>query len=581
MTIRIDVVKVIRFLLLITAVTLAHVSHAARQTIVDLQPNTQSTSLDTVIEGRHGFARLTNLNTDFNIWYLLDVSWPGETGRFEFHLENPDPKRYAYQLDPSFLAGLLIIDGAKTHRCRLWAKANSELRAAPDKNKTFVSICDNRVLVRNTTEGQETTREFVADFLRKHVWGGETITGLVKDYLYKDKYLITSETRQATEEASLSIALPNSTSNARPRDALIDAKYKGATIEAEDLGISLKHVEPGNMVVGQWFPTTVNPHIFVSAIQPRLVDNTLFQTHTNRVRKLDAVEASATVYLIAFKLSKFDLGFALGTLHPSAEWSYRAPDSMKDPGKPGPDGIDHYRPLVMVGKVNPIKAPKVVATFTGGFKRTHGAFKWGKLSEVNQASHYGFRVNGVNFSTLQPDLASLLIYRDGNILMKTWTTEDDTDLPGILHARQNGVPIIEWDPQSGQGIPSSYVGNWANGNWSGSAQSEQRTLRAGTCIQQVNGESFLIFGYFSSVTPNAMARVFQSYHCRYAMHLDMNGLEHTYLALYIKNDNAFEIQHLVKGMSVLDKKEKGSGTMVPRYLGTADNRDFFYVMEKD
>jgi hypothetical protein len=235
----------------------------------------------------------------------------------------------------------------------------------------------------------------------------------------------------------------------------------------------------------------------------------------------------------------------------------------------------------MVGKVTPREAPKVFATFTGGFKRTHGAFKWGRLSEVNNGSHYGFRVNGVNFSTLQPDLSTFIVYRDGAINLKTWTAEDNRDLPNIFHARQNGVAIIEWDQETNQGIPGQYVGNWSVGNWSGSAQSQQRALRAATCLQQVNGESFLIYGYFSSVTPNGMARVFQAYGCRYAMHLDMNALEHTYLALYEKQGDQFKIQHLIKGMDVLDRKDKGSNTIVPRFIGTADNRDFFYVMDKD
>ena len=75
-----------------------------------------------------------------------------------------------------------------------------------------------------------------------------------------------------------------------------------------------------------------------------------------------------------------------------------------------------------------------------------------------------------------------------------------------------------------------------------------------------------------------MARVFQAYNCRYAVHLDMNALEHTYLALYpdIKTPDTVP-QHLVKGMRVLDKRFKGN---VPRYIGYPDNRDYFYLLKK-
>ncbi|MFC3117499.1 hypothetical protein ACFOHS_01050 [Jhaorihella thermophila] len=71
------------------------------------------------------------------------------------------------------------------------------------------------------------------------------------------------------------------------------------------------------------------------------------------------------------------------------------------------------------------------------------------------------------------------------------------------------------------------------GNWSGSAKAELRTLRAGACMARSAGTTWLIYGYFSTATPSAMARTFQAYGCDYAMLLDMNALEHTYLALYV------------------------------------------------
>jgi hypothetical protein len=57
-------------------------------------------------------------------------------------------------------------------------------------------------------------------------------------------------------------------------------------------------------------------------------------------------------------------------------------------------------------------------------------------------------------------------------------------------------------------------------------------VRGGVCSQSSDSRQFLVYAYFSSATPSAMARVFQGYQCRYAMQLDMNALEHTYLALY-------------------------------------------------
>jgi hypothetical protein len=75
-----------------------------------------------------------------------------------------------------------------------------------------------------------------------------------------------------------------------------------------------------------------------------------------------------------------------------------------------------------------------------------------------------------------------------------------------------------------------------------------------------------------------MARVFQAYGCRYAMLLDMNALEHTYLALYARQDGKIAVQHLILGMEEVDKSTNGA--MVPRFIGFPDNRDFFYLVRR-
>jgi len=75
-----------------------------------------------------------------------------------------------------------------------------------------------------------------------------------------------------------------------------------------------------------------------------------------------------------------------------------------------------------------------------------------------------------------------------------------------------------------------------------------------------------------------MARVFQAYGCTYAMLTDMNALEHTYLAVYRRTGTHLFVDHLLKGMSVLDKS--AGDEVIPRFLGYPDNRDFFYVMRR-
>jgi len=101
------------------------------------------------------------------------------------------------------------------------------------------------------------------------------------------------------------------------------------------------------------------------------------------------------------------------------------------------------------------------------------------------------------------------------------------------------------------------------GNWSGSAQGQLRTLRAGACLLDRASKRYLVYGYFSTATPPTMARVFQAYGCRYAMHLDMNALEHTYLALYSRQGPRIAVEHLVRGMSVLDRQS--GADLLPRF----------------
>jgi hypothetical protein len=104
-------------------------------------------------------------------------------------------------------------------------------------------------------------------------------------------------------------------------------------------------------------------------------------------------------------------------------------------------------------------------------------------------------------------------------------------------------------------------------------------MRSGAALQTSGGKRFLIYAVFTDATPSAMARVFQAYRCDYAMLLDMNALEHTYLAVYRRSPSGLFVDHLIKGMSVLEKTD--SGELIPRFLGYADNRDFFYVMRRE
>ncbi len=544
------------------------------KTIVELQPFRRQYTTAFNNQGKTGKAVLIDLNPTVNIWYLFRIAWDDGARKDVYHLENPYPGKQRIMLTETEPGSLVIIQDGRRHPCDLWpAEKTPVLDRAVQSGASYAPICGGRLYVRNPTKGHQTAIESVTDFLRDAVPGGESIVGFVRDTFFKDKFRKEGDLFDAPEAEIIS------DSPDVPAPAFIDPAYRDRRVVPTDLGISLVQAPSRGVAPGRWYPAKDNPGIYVSLIQPGAVSPEVYREFPGSLKGLDSKARSALVYLIAFDLERFDLGFTVGTVHPRVNWSSRVPASVKNDRLPGPDGFDTTAPLNVNGLLSPVNTTRTVATFTGGFKRSHGAFKYGDLAMKNFGSHYGFIENGVVLSKLQPGLSTLYVLEDGTVGMKTWDKNDDALLERMVHARQNGVAIIEYDPVAQRSKPGALVGRWGPGNWSGSKDAELRTLRAGVAIQENRGKRFLIYGYFSNAIPAAMARVFKAYGCRYAMHMDMNALEHTYLAVYRQEGENLLVQHLIEEMNVLD--ESADGQYVPRFIGYADNRDFFYLMRRE
>lgn len=518
----------------------------APKTIVDLQPFRRQSA------GRG--ATLINLNPHVNAWFLLtvnDVAW---------HLENQAPRAQQLVLDDK--SGFVIIEGGKRDACDLFSGALEEGRKSA---RIYYPLCGGRLYLRNPAKGQRTALETATEFLRDQVWGGEKVIVLFH-HLLSDRYRETGELRGGNTAA---------TASGGPGSAAVAADTTLQVVKPANLAITLEssQVERNGMAPGVWYPAAGNPGVYVSVLQPNMIAPAILESYKNLVSRLDSAEASALCYLIAFDLDRYELAFAMGTTFPGVGWSDRVVPQMRDARLPGPDGIGSIAPLVSTGLISPGNGRRTVAAFTAGFKREHGAFRYGELALVNHGSHYGFIENGVVFSKLQPGLATVLMLNDGSADIKTWTEADNALLGRIRDARQNGVPLIE------AGVPGQLVARWGPGNWSGSEDAKLRTIRAGMALQNHAGKRWLIYAVFSDATPSAMARVFQAYAVNYALLTDMNALEHTYLALYRRAGQEMAVDHLISGMSVLDKAQ--GGQVIPRFLGYPDNRDFFYVMRKE
>ncbi len=451
------------------------------KTILDLQ---QFRRIETIAaqgaETRRGTATLVDLNPDINAWFLLTLDWGGANGRVSYHIENPHPKAQTLHLENGNRQGLVISDGKSKTVCELWSGKPSILERARVSSLPYAPLCNGRLYLRNRVAGHQTELEAVTNFLRDNVWKGDAIVGFVKRNFYQDAFRETGRTTTAT---------PGSQPSTPLMPASVKPAYAGKALVPQDLGIDVAGPSSRQLGFGRWYPVRNIGGVYVSLMQPQAVTDEIIKRDKGVVSNLDSVEASALDYLVAFDLSQFDLGFALGTDHPRVDWSPRPPSVARNDKLPGPDGIGTAAPLVTTGMVSPAVLNRVVATFVGGFRRHHGAFKYGELAKVNHGSHYGFIEEGVVFSKLQPGLATLYVLDDGSVHMKTWSEADNRLLAHIKFARQNGVALVARNSETGDSVAGALVAKWGPGNWSGSADEKQRTLRAGACLQEISRQA--------------------------------------------------------------------------------------------
>jgi hypothetical protein len=556
-----------------TAMQWAEYQAETPKTVIELQPFRRTASAEFQASGGRGSATLINLNPQVNAWFLLTLRWAADGKSVSYHLENPLPRAQTLALGADHPYGIRISNAGRDVDCDLWRDGQSAiLQQARRSDLPYAPLCEDRLYLRNPVPGTYTHLERVTNFLRDHVWGGEQIVGFVRNQFFTDAFV--EKGRTGPESPAPAGAAPALNG---PGPAQIADAFAQRSVIPEHLGIDVGQQAAG-LLMGRWYPVRDAAGMFVSVIQPEAVGVPRPSGSRRTVNTLDPVEAAAMDYMVALDLAQYDLGFAIGTDHPRVAWSERALESMRDPKLPGPDGIGSVAPLVVNGMVNPPTVAFAAAAFAGGFKREHGAFRYGALAQQNHGTHYGFIEQGVIFSKLQPELATLIVTDDGSVRMKTWAAGDEAGLAHIRYARQNGVPLIEYDAAAGTSSPGALVNSWGPGNWSGSNDERLRTLRAGACLLESGTARYLVYGYFSTATPSAMTRVFQAYGCRYAMHLDMNALEHTYLAIYTHKNGRIAVQHLMEGMAEVDRK--GGGDLAPRFLSFPDDRDFFYATRR-
>ncbi len=565
------------------AVPAAQAPAQAARDVVDLQ---RYRSRQSLANTRGDTVTLTNLNPDFGAWYLLE--WQLDGQHAQFHLEvaardgHPE-RRPALALHADGLT--LAMPGEAPRLYPLWAPAQAgdtppgALNEAPApvevfrpdfKSKSpYIPLCDGQVFVRRQQPGSSTGLEYTTDLLRS--------TSLGTWFVEAAKPYLIPAPERGDERHEAPAQAPHAEDAAYPLNAELNPKLADVLCKNRNLGIESEAA--GEYRYGKWYKTTRHPGVFVSVMKPSAVSPAILDSHRDRVSALgmhdkNRKEAEGLVYLMALDMAAFRFGYSLGAEHPRVDWSgYAQGERNAD----GPDGFGTLKPLCTAGALAPYYLPYVSATFVGGFKREHSAFKRGPFSKVNRGSHYGFGENGVVCSVPRPGLATAAINASGDLELFTWPEADAGLGQCYPHFRQNGLPIIEALGADGASIPGAYCNNWFVAQWSGDQHGNVVTLRSGLGIQSVQGRRYLLFAHFSGATPSAMARVFQAYRVSYAMQLDMNTPNYCFASLYHR-----DAQGAIQGAEYLheDMRSGNGSDHSLKFIQRNDTRDFFYVLQR-
>lgn len=514
-------------------------------------------------------AALLNLNRQINQWYLLSA----DIGKGDEILLNllPVSDRLRLRLDPAEPLLLIGDDQGQDHACAINEDIIQPYRNRASTKLSYLSVCDDRLLVTIKQDGYQPALEKGARMVRWLTGNRDDASvNEAKTSLSQDKRIETAPPAVADKAQEIPV------DTGGPPSARLDPGHVNTGIPTDMLGLKIRDGE-SRLLAGQWYPLRNFPAVYASLIEPGMVSKEILASHRDRVNRLDGEEDKSVVHLMAINLSHYTLGWGHGTDHPGVGWSERAVNIKKD-NPLGPDGFNTLRPLITLGHVPPFLWSRTIGTFSGGFQNSDSAFRYGELAKTNKAHPYGFMENGLMMSSPTEGLATVIMYQDASVEMKRWGPEDQEKLPQIRHLRQNGVPLIERDDQ-GRGIPGKWVRYWGPGNWHGSANGELRTPRGGACLIETPEDQYFVYAYFSAITPSGMARVFQAYGCSFALQLDLNSPGQSYAALFTPGGKGTEmdIELLQDQMGLY----MGANRQSPRYFLKPDYKDFFYILRRD
>ena len=280
-----------------------------------------------------------------------------------------------------------------------------------------------------------------------------------------------------------------------------------------------KAPKPGE---GEWKPVT---HGFLKPMQglPGGSERPPPYFYRTKIRP-DAKRQYSEVLLIAMDMRQLELGMQAG---------YEDPKPTIGPPGDGrlPDDPATYR--------------RVVATFNGAFKTTHGA--------------YGMMVNR---RVLLPPVeggASVVVSQTGEVGLGSWP--NTTDIPGnIVAFRQNLDPLVE------DGVANPTGRNlWG---WQLEGESAM-THRSAICVTSAG---HLYYAWGEEIDGSTLGKALRQAGCSYGMHLDMNPAHTGFVFM--------DLLELRKQKAELRIADPGMKIAMDKYVRRAP-KDFFYMLVRD
>jgi len=252
-----------------------------------------------------------------------------------------------------------------------------------------------------------------------------------------------------------------------------------------------------------------------------LLPNTKEPLFYRTVLHTDPDRPYAELHLVAMDMRRLSLGLRAGYEDPK-------PDT-------GPPGSGHVPKDI---------APRIVATFNGAFKSTHG--------------NYGMKAEARLLTAPVTGAATVRIDPTGRVGMGTWTSQDDEG--SVLALRQNLDALVEHGAPNPKGRTS----------WGEHVDATGVAIeRSALCLHH-SGQP--LYAWATEATGPSLAHGLAQAGCSYAMHLDMNPGHCTFALNRITS-----FDPLVAQGAVLDPRMKVNATRYVRW----SPKDFFYLALRD